>query len=236
MTLTSLPLATSACPVVCRSRAGQANRRPMSPPGCGSRQGEVDILFEGEPEDRRGALTLDVATGLEAYCPEPWRAQRLPKVGINTAKGSEEEELDMDERISCSVCRRENPPENRYCGSCGTALADSGQLVPRRDHSPAPTVRSLPAKLGPSGKALAVGLAALAAEAGMLWLRRRVERADPTPLPAVQDSGSPVSEYLLSRRLEEVFVWLQTEDSRSHIFARREVRSFDVPKPPDGRG
>ena len=142
----------------------------------------------------------------------------------------------MDERIYCSVCRHENSPEDRYCGSCGTALADSGQLVPRREHSPAVTVRALPAKLGPTGKALAVGLAALAAEAGLLWLRRRVERADPTPLPAVQDPKSPVSEYLLSQSLEEVSVWLQAGDSRSHIFVRREVRSFGSLKPPDGRG
>jgi hypothetical protein len=142
----------------------------------------------------------------------------------------------MDERISCPVCRHENPPENRYCGSCGTALADSGQLVPRPQHSPAETVRSLPAKLGPSGKALALGLAALAAEAGLLWLRRRVERADLTPLPNTQDSGSPVSEYLLSQSLEEVSVWQQRGDYRSHTFARREVRLFDVLKPPDGRG
>jgi hypothetical protein len=94
----------------------------------------------------------------------------------------------------------------------------------------------LPAKLSPSGKALVVGLAALAAEAGLLWLRRRVERADPTPLPAVQDPKSPVSEYLLSQSLEEVSVWLQAGDSRSHIFVRREVRSFGSLKPPDGRG
>ena len=141
----------------------------------------------------------------------------------------------MNERISCSVCRHDNPPENRYCGSCGTALADSGQLVPRREHSPTATVRALPAKLGPSGKALAVGLAALAAEAGLLWLRRRVERASPTPLPAAQYPRSPVPEYLLSQSLEEVSVWLQTGDSRSHIFARREARSFDALKPPDGR-
>jgi hypothetical protein len=142
----------------------------------------------------------------------------------------------MDERISCPACRHENPPENRYCGSCGTALADSGQLVPRRQHSPAETVRSLPAKLGPSGKALALGLAALAAEAGLLWLRRRVERADLTPLPNIQDSGSPVSEYLLSQSLEEVSVWQQRGDYRGHIFARREVWLFDALKPPDGRG
>jgi len=142
----------------------------------------------------------------------------------------------MDERIYCPACRHDNPPENRYCGSCGTALVDSGQLVNRREYRPATTVRALPAKLGPSGKALAMGLAALAAEAGLLWLRRRVERADPTPLPAVQDSRSPVSEYLISQSLEEVSVWLQTGDSRSHIFTRREVRSIDALKPPESQG
>ena len=142
----------------------------------------------------------------------------------------------MEERISCPACRHDNPPENRYCGSCGTALADSGQLVNRREYRPATTVRALPAKLGPSGKALAMGLAALAAEAGLLWLRRRAERADPTPLPAAQDSRSPVSEYLLSQSLEEVSVWLQTGDYRSHIFVRREVRLSEASKPSDGRG
>ncbi len=142
----------------------------------------------------------------------------------------------MDESTSCPACRHDNPPENRFCGSCGTALADSGQLVPRREDSPAATVRALPAKLGPTGKALAVGLAALAAEVGLLLLRRRVERADRTPLPAPGDSRSPVSEYLLSQSLEEFSAWLQTGDSHSHIFARREVRSFDALRPPDGRG
>lgn len=142
----------------------------------------------------------------------------------------------MDERTSCPACRHNNPPENRFCGSCGTAIAGSGQLVPRREESPAATVRALPAKLGPPGKALAMGLVTLAAEAGLLWLRSRVKRADWTLLSATQDSKSPVSEYLISQSLEEVSVWLQTGDSQSHTFARREVRSFDALKPPDGRG
>jgi hypothetical protein len=143
----------------------------------------------------------------------------------------------MNESTSCPACRHDNPSENRFCGSCGTALAGSGQLVPHREHIPgAATVRALPAKLGPTGKALAVSLATLAAEAGLLWLRRRIERADRTPLPAPQDSKSPVSEYLLSQSLEEVSVWLQTGDSLSHTFARREVRSVEALKQPDGRG
>jgi hypothetical protein len=144
----------------------------------------------------------------------------------------------MDERTSCPACRHNNPPENRFCGSCGTAIAGSGQLVPRQEEAPSPAtvVRALPAKLGPNGKALAMGLVTLAAEASLLWLRGRVKRADRTLLSATQDSKSPVSEYLLSQSLEEVSVWLQTGDSQIHTFARREVRSFDALKPPDGRG
>ena len=144
----------------------------------------------------------------------------------------------MDERTSCPACRHNNPPENRFCGSCGTAIAGSGQLVAREEGEPSPAtvIRALPAKLGPTSKALAVGLAALVAEAGLLWLRRRVERANHTPpLPATQDSKSPVPEYLLSQSLEEFSVWLQEGDFRSHIFARREERSFGAVKPADGR-
>ena len=142
----------------------------------------------------------------------------------------------MDEFTPCLRCRHNNPTENCYCGRCGASLTSSKQLVPRQEeHSPAKVVRALPAKLGPTGKTLAVGLAALAAEAGLLWLRRRVERADRTPLLATQDSKSPIPEYLLRQSLEVVTVWLQEGDSRSHIFARREVRSFGAVKPADRR-
>jgi hypothetical protein len=141
----------------------------------------------------------------------------------------------MDQRHHCPLCLYGNPSENRFCGSCGASLTSSGQLVPHRENSPATTVRALTAKLSPTGKALAVGLATLAAEAGLFWLRRRVERADRAPLPATQDSKSPIPEYLLSQSLEEVSVWLQEGGSRSHIFARREVRSFGAVKPADKR-
>lgn len=141
----------------------------------------------------------------------------------------------MDQRHRCPLCLHDNPSENRFCGSCGASLISSGQLVPHREDSPATTVRALPAKLGPTGKALAVGLATLATEAGLLWLRRRVERAGRTPLPATQDSKPPIPEHLLGRSLEEVSVWLQEGDYRSHVFMRREVRSFGTEKPADRR-
>jgi hypothetical protein len=144
--------------------------------------------------------------------------------------------MDMDKLIPCPICRYDNPLENRFCGRCGASLTSSKPLAPRQEeHSPATVVRALPAKLGPTGKALAVGLAALAAEAGLLWLRRRVERTDHTPLPGTQNFKPAVPEYLLIHSLEEVTVWLQEGDSCSHIFARREERSLGAVKPADAR-
>jgi hypothetical protein len=139
----------------------------------------------------------------------------------------------MNELIPCPRCRHDNPPENRFCGSCGTALADSGQLVPRLEDSPAAAVRDLPAKLGPTGKALAMGLAAIATEVGLLWLRRRVERTERALLPATQDAKSTVTEYLISDSLEDVSVWLREGDYQRRTFTRRVTRSFGITKPSD---
>lgn len=139
----------------------------------------------------------------------------------------------MDELIPCPRCRHDNPPENRFCGSCGTALADSGQLVPRLDDSPALAIRDLPAKLSPTGKALAMGVAALATEVGLIWLRRRIERTDQTLLPTTQDSKSAVTENLISESLEEISVWLGQGDYQGHTFTRRVTRSFAIRKPID---
>ena len=102
---------------------------------------------------------------------------------------------------------QENPPTNRYCGSCGALLTSGEQLATRQEHSPLKAGRAWPAKLNPAGKALAVGVAALAAEAGFSWLRRRIGAEDRSSLPAVRGLGSASRGYLVSRRsLEEVLV------------------------------
>jgi hypothetical protein len=132
----------------------------------------------------------------------------------------------MDEHIPCPQCEHESPPGNRFCGRCGASLTSANQLVPRREINPATVVRALPSKLGPTGKALVVGLATLAAELGVLWLHRRAERAAQLPLPAAQDLKPAIPDYLVGQSLEEVYVWLQEGDHQGRIFARREVRSF----------
>jgi hypothetical protein len=129
-----------------------------------------------------------------------------------------------EQQVPCPRCPQENPPTNRYCGSCGVPLTSGEQLATRQEHSPLQAGRAWPAKLGPAGKALAVGVAVLAAEAGLSWLQRRIGTEERSSLPADRDAGSASRGYLVSQSLEEV---LQTwEGPHSRVLARREVRSF----------
>jgi len=127
----------------------------------------------------------------------------------------------------------ENPPRNRFCGSCGAPLTSGEQLATRHEYRPVPSGRTWPAKLSPAGKALAVGVAALATEAGLYWLRRKIGAEDRSSLPAVRGAGSASRGYLVGQSLEEVLLQMW-EDSHGQFVARREVRSF-VATGPTGR-
>ena len=141
------------------------------------------------------------------------------------------EMMHMDERIPCPLCWHGNLPENRFCGHCGALLTSGQQLTPRPEANPTVANRSLPTKLGPAGKALAVGLAILAAEAGLAWLRRRVEYDDRPSPPVSRTAKSADSEHAVGQSLEEVFVWLQEEGNfHSRGFGRRVVWMSDIAK------
>jgi hypothetical protein len=134
-----------------------------------------------------------------------------------------------EQQVPCPRCRQENPPRNRFCGSCGVPLISGEQLATRQEHSPVQAGRAWPAKLGPVSKALAVGVAVLAAEAGLSWLRRRIGTEARSSLPAVRDAGSASRGYLLGQCLEEILqAW---DDSHGRVVARREVRSFVITGP-----
>jgi hypothetical protein len=90
----------------------------------------------------------------------------------------------MTDQAPCPRCRQENPPRNRFCGSCGAPLRSGEQLATREEHRPVWAGRVWPAKLGPVSKALAVGVAALATEAGLSWLRRKIGAEDRSSMPA----------------------------------------------------
>lgn len=140
-----------------------------------------------------------------------------------------------EQQVLCPRCHHENPPGNRFCGSCGVQLISGEQLATRQEHRSVRVTRAWPAKLGPVSKTLAVGVAVLVAEAGLSWLQRRIGAEDRSSLPAVRDADSASRHYLINQRLEEVLV--QTwEDSRGRVVARREVRSFLTTGPTGRRG
>ena len=137
----------------------------------------------------------------------------------------------MDERIPCPLCRHGNLPENRFCGNCGVLMTSRGQLTPRPEANPTVANRSLPTKLGPVSKALAVGLAVLATEAGLAWLRRRVDYNDRPSPPATQTSKSAESEHIIGQSFEEVFVWLQEEGNfQARGIGQRVVWTSEIAK------
>ncbi|MGQ9925462.1 MAG: zinc ribbon domain-containing protein [Chloroflexaceae bacterium] len=83
----------------------------------------------------------------------------------------------MVERI-CPACQHGNPIENRFCGACGAAL-DGNQLARRDEDALVIAGQSIPlAQVKQVTRAVVLGLAAIAAEAGITWLRRRAERGD----------------------------------------------------------
>jgi hypothetical protein len=138
-----------------------------------------------------------------------------------------------EQQVPCPRCRHENPPGDRFCGSCGVQLISGEQLATRQEHRPVQAGRAWPAKLGPVSKVLAVGVAVLVAEAGLSWLQRRIGTEERSSLPAVRDADSASRHYLIGQSLVEVLVgaW---EDSRGRVVARREIRSF-VTTEPTGR-
>jgi Double zinc ribbon len=96
----------------------------------------------------------------------------------------------MTERQSpCPRCCQENPPRNRFCGSCGTPLTSREQLATREEHRPVPAGRAWPSKFGPVSKALA---AALATEAGLSWLRHKAGAEVPKAHLSLPGSSSGV--------------------------------------------
>jgi hypothetical protein len=138
----------------------------------------------------------------------------------------------MTEHAPCPRCGYANPPGNRFCGWCGTPVA-SRELVPRRGRNLAAVGRTLPAKLGPAGKTLAVGLATLAAEAGLSWLRHRIKAEDLSSTRASREAGVAVAGRLFGKSLEEMLI--HEQDHGGRILARRTIRSFVIATPIDRR-
>jgi hypothetical protein len=136
-----------------------------------------------------------------------------------------------EQEAPCLQCRHANPPENRFCGWCGASLESSHELVPRREGTLTTVRRTLPAKLGPAGKVVAVGLVTLAAEVGVSWLRHRI-KAEERPLTLSARQLDPAaSAHLLGESLEEVLIQEWDGGLRSRVFVRRAIRSLIIRQP-----
>jgi hypothetical protein len=141
----------------------------------------------------------------------------------------------MADQALCPRCEHENPSENRFCGSCGASLEVSSDIVARRENNLTVKGHLLPARLGPAGKAVAMGLAMLGAEVGLSWLRHRT-RADVRPSTSTtREPDTAVSEHLLDERLEEIFIQHWEGDHRSRNFAWRAIRSIVITASTDRR-
>jgi hypothetical protein len=125
----------------------------------------------------------------------------------------------MVERI-CPHCQHGNPLNNRFCGQCGvpldTRLDDQYALPAAASTSSNLDIRraGLPAEWQAMGKTVAISLAALAAEAGMAWLRQRVERmkqqpAAPVAAPTQQLAPTTQQPQPAPHSSDSVTIWSQ---------------------------
>jgi hypothetical protein len=141
----------------------------------------------------------------------------------------------MADQTPCPLCQHANPPENRFCGWCGTSLGVGGDLVACREGNPAVMGHTLPVKPGPVGKALAVGLVTLAVRAGLSWLGRRTTAEHRSSTLTTRDLDAAVPKRLLGQSLEEVLIQELEGEHRSRVLAWRAVRSIIITEPIDRR-
>ncbi len=147
----------------------------------------------------------------------------------------------MVERI-CPACQHGNPLNDRFCSKCGAPL--ERQLPARRSDAPLVVAgRQLPVTWQQFGRGVALSVAAVAAEAGLAWLRRRMEAGPtggnalatrPAPAAGTRPAGeastslakSPVSSVvtIISQRVIEVW---QGEDGKQQISDRHFWRRIE---------
>src|SRR5215203_712843 len=140
-----------------------------------------------------------------------------------------------DQQAPCPRCRHANPPENRFCGSCGAPLGTGNDLGARREGNLTVMGHALTVKPGTVSKALAVGLGTLAVRAGLSWLRNRTTAENQSSALSAREPDTGVSERLLGQRLEEVLIQELEGEGRGRVLAWRAVRSIVITEPTDRR-
>ncbi len=154
-----------------------------------------------------------------------------------------EKSKDGTEHGSCPGCGHpENPPGNLFCGRCGASLERSparrsGELALRAEESKVKLrERLLPGGLGPVGRTVAVGLAVVAADVGLAWLRHRLEKTGRSTLPhearqAWREVPGKGSGYLHGYSLEEAALLLKDGRGTHWSYSSRlEIKSSRIEK------
>jgi len=113
----------------------------------------------------------------------------------------------MVERI-CPACRFGNMIESHYCSKCGTSLERLVLAKPEATTALTLARRNLPISWKQLGTTVAIGAAAMAAEAGLAWLRRRTEGASTAPLAKphtiLPQRNTHVITTIISQRVIEI--------------------------------
>jgi len=106
---------------------------------------------------------------------------------------------------------------------------DRDELAPRQSNDIVIAGHAVPAQLKQVGKAMAVSLATLAAEAGLAWLRQRIERIRVSSVPTAQQPTSQVRYVVPTSRSEAEIVPTNPNPSSNvvTILSRRVVEIWD---------
>ncbi len=105
----------------------------------------------------------------------------------------------MVERI-CPDCRAGNELEAHECASCGATLVEA--LARRPGGILQRNAGALPARWQQAGKAAALGVVALAMEAGAAWLQHRAAQK---PAPLARRPSAPRRGYVARQRVWETY-------------------------------
>jgi len=102
------------------------------------------------------------------------------------------------ERI-CPDCQAANPAHQRFCGTCGASLEQplrrwAGGTLARRSIN-------IPLRWRQTGRVMALGLATLAAEAGLAWLQRQQHTSSQATRSSTSTSAAHI--YALQQRITE---------------------------------
>ncbi len=135
----------------------------------------------------------------------------------------------MVERI-CPQCQHGNPIENRFCGHCGAPMERSDLVPEEGQNSLTNLTEQVPVPMRQLGQAVLVSMAALAAEAGIAWLRRRINHINhpPPTQPTTQVVTYPVSQPVIHATPQPMMTMVPAQrPPRVTIQSQRTVETWE---------